>query len=51
MVHTHAVTLEVPATTGPIRGLRFDVADGPLEAPLFFAATLERADGATGVAQ
>jgi WD40 repeat protein len=51
MVHTHAVTLEVPATTGPIRGLRFDVADGPLEAPLFFAATLERADGATGAAQ
>jgi hypothetical protein len=38
-----AVTLDVPAGTGPIHGLRFDVADGPMEAPLFYAATLERA--------
>jgi hypothetical protein len=42
-----AVSLAVPAGTGPIRGLRFDVADGPMEAPLLYAATLERAgDGA-----
>jgi hypothetical protein len=27
-----------------LRGLRLDVADGPIEAPLFYAATLERAD-------
>ncbi|MBN8736247.1 MAG: protein kinase [Xanthomonadales bacterium] len=42
----YTVALDVPATTGPIRGLRFDVADGPMEAPLLFAATLERADTA-----
>jgi WD40 repeat protein len=41
----YAVTLEVPKGAGKIRGLRFDVADGPMEAPLFYAATLERADG------
>ncbi|MBS0514827.1 MAG: protein kinase [Proteobacteria bacterium] len=44
----YAVTLDVPKATGPIRGLRFDVADGPMEAPLFFAATLERDDAGTG---
>jgi WD40 repeat protein len=42
--NVYAVTLDVPPGTGPIRGLRFDVADGPMEAPLFYAATLERAD-------
>lgn len=42
----YAVALDVPSGIGPIRGLRFDVADGPMEAPLFFAATLERADAA-----
>lgn len=41
--NVYAVTLDVPPGTGPIRGLRFDVADGPMEAPLFYAATLERA--------
>ncbi|HSC13155.1 MAG TPA: WD40 repeat domain-containing protein, partial [Rhodanobacteraceae bacterium] len=45
----HAVALEVPAATGPIRGLRFDVAEGPIEVPLFYAATLERADPAGGM--
>ncbi len=40
---TYAVSLDVPPGTGPIRGLRFDVADGPMEAPLLYAATLERA--------
>ncbi|WHZ18824.1 MAG: hypothetical protein OJF55_000973 [Rhodanobacteraceae bacterium] len=40
----YAVALDVPPGVGPIRGLRFDVADGPMEAPLLFAATLERAD-------
>lgn len=43
----YAVALDVPPGTGPIRALRFDVADGPMEAPLFFAATLERADTAS----
>ncbi|MBS0383054.1 MAG: protein kinase [Proteobacteria bacterium] len=42
--NVYAVTLDVPPGTGPIRGLRFDVADGPMEAPLLYAATLERAD-------
>ncbi|HKT41280.1 MAG TPA: WD40 repeat domain-containing serine/threonine protein kinase [Rhodanobacteraceae bacterium] len=41
--NVYAVTLDVPPGTGPISGLRFDVADGPMEAPLFYAATLERA--------
>lgn len=43
----YAVALDVPSTVGPIRGLRFDVADGPMEAPLIYAATLER--GGAGV--
>jgi hypothetical protein len=38
----YAVTLEVPSTVGPIRSLRFEVADGTLEVPLLYAATLER---------
>lgn len=42
-----AVSLDVPVATGPIRGLRFEVADGPMEAPLLYAATLERAGGKT----
>jgi WD40 repeat protein len=44
--YVYTVALDVPATAGPIRGLRFDVPDGPMEAPLFYAATLEREDGA-----
>lgn len=40
--NVYAVTLDVPDGIGPIRGLRFDAADGPMEAPLFYAATLER---------
>ncbi|HZX92368.1 MAG TPA: WD40 repeat domain-containing serine/threonine-protein kinase [Rudaea sp.] len=40
----YAVALDVPSNVGPLRGLRLDVADGPIEAPLFYAATLERAD-------
>ncbi len=43
--NVYAVTLDVPPGTGPIRGLRFDVADGPMGAPLFYAATLERDSG------
>ncbi|MBS0557026.1 MAG: protein kinase [Proteobacteria bacterium] len=39
---TYAVTLDVPASVGPIRGLRFDAPQGPMEAPLLYAATLER---------
>jgi hypothetical protein len=42
---TYGVALDVPPGTGAIRGLRFDVGPGPMEAPLFYAATLERADG------
>jgi hypothetical protein len=38
----YAVTLEVPPGTGPIRGLRFEAVNGAPEAPLFYAATLER---------
>lgn len=47
--NVYAVALDVPPGTGPIHGLRFDIADGPMEAPLFYAATLERGyrDGAT----
>ena len=43
-----AIALDVPTTTGPLRGLRFDVVDGPIEAPLFYAATLERASPVAG---
>ena len=38
----YAVALDVPADAGPIRALRFEVPEGPMEAPLFYAATLER---------
>lgn len=41
----YAVSLDVPAGTGAISGLRFDAPAGPMEAPLFYAATLERAAG------
>lgn len=41
--NVYAVTLDVPADAGLIHGLRFDVAEGLMEAPLFYAATLERA--------
>jgi len=38
---TFAVSLDVPPAVGPIRGLRLETRDGPMEAPLFYAVTLE----------
>lgn len=38
-----AVALDVPPGTGPLRGLRLAIGDGPIEAPLVYAVTLERA--------
>jgi WD40 repeat protein len=37
-----AVTLDVPPDAGPLRALRLAVGDGPIEAPLIYAVTLER---------
>jgi len=37
----YAVSLEVPAGTGPVHALRVETRDGPMEAPLFLAITLE----------
>jgi hypothetical protein len=37
------VSLDVPAELGPITALRLGVGDGPMEAPLYYAVTLERA--------
>lgn len=41
--HVYAVSLDVPADVGMVRGLRLETADGPMEAPLFYAVTLETA--------
>jgi hypothetical protein len=38
----YAVSLDVPAEVGPIHALRLETRDGPMEAPLFYAITLER---------
>lgn len=42
--YTYAVSLDVPAELGPIEGLFLETGDGPMEAPLFHAVTLERLD-------
>ncbi len=42
--HVYAVALDLPAGLGPLATLQFEVGDGDMEAPLFYAATLERAD-------
>ena len=50
--HTFAVSLDVPADVGPIRGLRLESREGPMELPLFYAVTLETASAPNaGVAQ
>lgn len=36
------VSLDVPDELGPITALRLGVGDGPMEAPLYYAVTLER---------
>lgn len=41
----YAVSLDVPAGTGPVQSLRLETRDGPMEAPLFYAVTLERHAG------
>ena len=41
----YAVSLEVPPGTGPVQELRLETRDGPMEAPLFYAVTLERPGG------
>lgn len=46
--NVYAVALEVPAGVGPICGVRFEVAAGSMEAPLFYAATLELAAHGAG---
>jgi WD40 repeat protein len=38
----YAVSLDVPPGTGPVHELRLETRDGPMEAPLFYAVTLER---------
>lgn len=38
----YLVSLDVPAEAGPIEALSFGIGDGNMEAPLFYAATLER---------
>jgi hypothetical protein len=37
------VALDVPQDAGPLRGMRLAIGDGPIEAPLVYAVTLERA--------
>lgn len=37
------VSLDLPAGTPAVQALRLAIGDGPMEAPLFYAATLERA--------
>jgi WD40 repeat protein len=38
----YAVSLDVPPGTPAVHGLRLETRDGPMEAPLFYAVTLER---------
>jgi hypothetical protein len=42
----YAVSLDVPAGMPPVHGLRLETRDGPMEAPLFYAVTLERENAA-----
>lgn len=35
------ISLDLPPELGPIDALQFSIGDGPMEAPLFYAATLE----------
>ena len=42
-LHVYAVGLEVPPDSGPLNGIRLEIGDSPVEAPLFYALTLERA--------
>jgi WD40 repeat protein len=42
--HTYAVSLDVPPEVGPVMGLYLETGDGPMEAPLFHAVTLELLD-------
>jgi hypothetical protein len=39
----YAVSLDVPPGTPEVYGLRLEARDGPMEAPLFYAVTLEKA--------
>ncbi len=41
--HVYAVTLELPAGAAAISALRLGIGDGPMEAPLYYALTLESA--------
>lgn len=41
----YLASLAVPAEAGPIEALSFGIGDGNMEAPLFYAATLELATG------
>lgn len=49
--HLYAVTLDLPPTLGTLRSLQFEVGDGDMEAPLFYAATLERAGPAQPIVE
>ena len=40
--NVYSISFDVPPGTGPIAGLRLQTGDGPMEAPLFYAVTLER---------
>jgi hypothetical protein len=40
----YAVALDVPPSSGPLAFVRLEAPDGPLEAPLVYAVTLERND-------
>ncbi len=39
--HVYAVSLDLAPGSAPVTGLRLGIGDGPMEAPLFYAVTLE----------
>jgi hypothetical protein len=39
--HVYAVSLDLPPGSAPVTELRLTIGDGPMEAPLFYAVTLE----------
>lgn len=39
--HVYAVSLDLAPDSAPVTGLRLTIGDGPMEAPMFYAVTLE----------
>ncbi|MBK9655153.1 MAG: hypothetical protein IPO66_06660 [Rhodanobacteraceae bacterium] len=47
--YVYAVSLDLPPGSAPVKGLQLTIGDGPMEAPLFYAVTLEVDPAGEGV--